>query len=334
MNPHYVNFFSNLLKTFAHPSKSFFKFKRKKSDGGKTGTYAPHPATGSKRREFLGLGLSGFHKISYQEWEVKRGSFGRKAQKPSVVCVHGLTRNSHDFDKMADQLSEDRRVVCPDIVGRGHSDWIANSALYENLQYNADMNALISRLDEREIDWVGTSMGGLIGMMLAASANSPIRKLVINDVGPYIPYAALAKIGAYVGRSPEFETMEEAENYLRKIHAEFVPMSNEDWEAMTLYGVREIEGGKYALNYDPGIGDPVRAGLTGFDVNLWPLWEMIECPVLVFRGENSKLLTPSIAERMRETGPETTVIEIAEAGHAPTLNIPSQIKMISEFLDK
>ncbi len=334
MDRHYVNFFSTIFKNITHPSKNFLKFRSKKSRGGKTGTYAPHPTSGSKRCEYFGLGLSGFHKISYQEWDVKRRAFARKVRKPSVVCVHGLTRNSHDFDKIASQLSEDRRVVCPDIVGRGHSDWIANSALYENLQYNADMNALISRLDEREVDWIGTSMGGLIGMMLAASANSPIRKLVINDVGPYIPYAALSKIGAYVGRSPEFETLDEAENYLRKIHAEFVPMSDDDWQDMTRFGVREIEGGKFALNYDPAIGDPVRAGLTGFDVNLWGLWEMIECPVLVFRGENSKLLTSSIAERMEQTGPKATVINIPEAGHAPTLNIPSQIQMISDWLDK
>lgn len=334
MSPHYVNFFTNIFKTFGHPPKNLFPFRKKKKRTKGGLPHGSYVANGAKRREFLGLGLSGFHKVSYQEWENKTPSFRRKIKKPSVVCVHGLTRNSHDFDKIADQLSEDRRVVCPDIVGRGHSDWIANSALYENLQYNADMNALISRLDEREIDWIGTSMGGLIGMMLAASANSPIRKLVINDVGPYIPYSALAKIGSYVGRSPEFETMVEAEDYLRQIHVEFAPMSDEDWQDMTHYGVREVEGGKFALNYDPGIGDPVRAGLTGFDVNLWPLWEMIQCPVLVFRGENSKLLTPSIAERMEETGPKATVIEIPEAGHAPTLNIPSQIKMISDWLDK
>ena len=290
--------------------------------------------TYSKRSDFLGLGISGFHKVSYQDWENREASYFKKEKHLPLICVHGLTRNSHDFDKIAFQLSANRRVVCPDIVGRGQSDWIANSALYEYLQYNADMNALISRVGSHQVDWLGTSMGGLIGMMLAASENSPIRKLIMNDVGPYIPYAALAKIGAYVGRSPQFEDLDEAEEYLRLIHQEFAPMTDDDWREMTLRGVRDAEGGKLALNYDPGIGDPVRAGLTGFDVNLWGMWDMIECPVLVFRGENSKLLTPSIAQRMEETGPKATVIEIPDAGHAPTLNIPSQIKMISDWLDE
>jgi pimeloyl-ACP methyl ester carboxylesterase len=321
---------------FIHLFKSFYP--KPKQNAQKTGkdqnslSLADHAY--SKRSEYQGLGISGFHKVSYQDWENRSSSLFTRDKHLPLICVHGLTRNSHDFDKIAFHLSANRRVVCPDIVGRGQSDWIANSALYEYLQYNADMNALISRVNSHQIDWLGTSMGGLIGMMLAASANSPIRKLILNDVGPYIPYAALSKIGDYVGRSPEFEDLNEAEDYLRHIHQEFVPMTDDDWKEMTRTGVRELDNGKLALNYDPGIGDPVRAGLTGIDVNLWGLWEMIDCPVLVFRGENSKLLTPSIAERMQETGPKATLIEIPGAGHAPTLNIPSQIKMISDWLNE
>ncbi len=289
----------------------------------------------SARGSYFGLGLSGFHKISYQDWADLRSSGEIEADpNPPVICVHGLTRNSHDFDKMAARLCRERRVVCPDVVGRGQSDWLENAALYENLQYNADMNALIARLDVPEVDWVGTSMGGLIGMMLAASAKSPIRKMVINDVGPYITYSSLSRIGNYVGRSPEFADLEEAETYLREIHAPFAPMSNKDWRDMARFGVRELENGNLALNYDPKIGDPLRAGLTGFDVNLWPLWDMIKCPVLVFRGENSELLTRETAERMVTTGPCAEVIEIKEAGHAPTLNTARQIGMIRDWLDK
>lgn len=287
------------------------------------------------RRSYFGLGLSGFHKISYQDWPDLRPSGEIEAQPTApVICVHGLTRNSHDFDKMAARLCRERRVVCPDVVGRGQSDWLENAALYENLQYNADMNALIARLDVPEVDWVGTSMGGLIGMMLAASAKSPIRKMVINDVGPYISYSSLSKIGNYVGRFPEFSDLDEAEAYLREIHAPFAPMSNKDWRDMARFGVRELENGNLALNYDPKIGDPLRAGLTGFDVNLWPLWDMITCPVLVFRGENSELLTQETAERMATTGPLAEIIEIKDAGHAPTLNTARQIGMIRDWLDE
>lgn len=322
MDRHYLRWMAELFK----------KAKQSDQDNDLDGSKFSDAQNGSVRREFKGLGLSGFHKVSYQEWG--GGALARKDNKSPVICVHGLTRNSHDFDRMAEQLSSDRRVVCPDIVGRGQSDWIDNSALYENLQYNADMNALISRLDVPQVDWVGTSMGGLIGMMLAASGKSPIRKMVINDVGPYIPYAAISKIGNYVGRSPEFNDLAEAEDYLRKIHSEFAPMSDEDWSHMATFGTRSLENGKLALNYDPKIGDPVRAGLTGFDVNLWSLWEMIDCPVLVFRGENSKLLTKDISDRMESTGPCAKVIEIKEAGHAPTLNTPEQIKIISDWFDE
>lgn len=301
------------------------------------------------RKDFLGLSFAGFHKVSYQEWGGSRslsrnGTADQGAKVKSVVgsdnepcplvCVHGLTRNSHDFDKLAAKISQSRRVVCPDIVGRGQSDWLANGALYDNIQYNADMNALIARIGSDEVDWLGTSMGGLIGMMLAASAKSPIRRLILNDIGPYISYASLKRIGNYVGAGPEFADLDEAETYLREIHAPFAPMNDEDWQDMATLGTREIENGKLVLNYDPKIGDPLRGGLTGFDVNLWPLWDMIKCPVLVFRGKQSDLLTAEITDKMSKRGPCVSIVEIEGAGHAPTLNSPEDIELIEDWLNQ
>lgn len=299
------------------------------------------------RKDFLGLSFAGFHKVSYQEWgsggvsssngkavNSKSSSTGLATQACPLICVHGLTRNSHDFDKLAAKISQSRLVVCPDIVGRGQSGWLSNGALYDNIQYNADMNALIARLGCDEVDWLGTSMGGLIGMMLAASENSPIRRLILNDIGPYISYGSLKRIGNYVGKAPEFSDLKEAENYLREIHAPFAPMNDDDWRDMAATGVRENENGKLTLNYDPKIGDPLRAGLTGFDVNLWPLWDMIKCPVLVFRGAESDLLTAEITDKMSKRGPCASIVEIDGAGHAPTLNSEEDIELIEEWLNE
>jgi len=321
----FLNLGDQLKKNAPPPVKS------EKRTAGRDLVKSIKPA-GSVRSEFLGLSFAGFHKVSYQDW-IPENVQTASTSKPPLICVHGLTRNSHDFDKLAAQMSKKRRVICPDIVGRGQSDWFENGAQYENIQYNADMNALIARIGAGTVDWLGTSMGGLIGMMLAASNKSPIRRLILNDIGPYLSYDALKTIGDYVGRAPEFEDLAEAELYLRQIHVQFAPMRDEDWREMARKGTRKLSSGKFILNYDPKIGDPVRASLGGIDINLWPLWDMIKCPVLVIRGAQSKLLTPEITKEMQQRGPGVEVIEIEGAGHAPTLNTPKEIKLIEKWLN-
>src|SRR6516164_3807630 len=159
-------------------------------------------------KQFYSLGPGGFHRIAYTEW-------GQASAQPPVICVHGLTRNGRDFDYLARTLEGDgRQVFCPDIVGRGKSDWLANPAYYNYPQYLTDMTALIARTGTESVDWVGTSMGGLIGMLLATQANTPVRRLVINDVGPFLPLIALKRIGAYVGQSPVFNDLEGVEKYM------------------------------------------------------------------------------------------------------------------------
>jgi pimeloyl-ACP methyl ester carboxylesterase len=282
----------------------------------------------STRHKLFGLSPCGFHTISYQLWQTEEND-----QNRHIICVHGLTRNSHDFDKLAAHLSEKYTLACPDIVGRGQSSWLPVYDHYDYPQYLADMNALYARLNVKSIDWIGTSMGGLIGMMFAAMPNSPIQRLVINDVGPILKRAALERIGNYTGVAPPFESEAEAESYLRKIHAPFHPMTDQDWQEMTARGLIKGEDGKLRLNYDPKIGTALRTSLTGTDVNLWQVYDAIKCPTLVIRGANSDLLDKPTATEMTKRGPKASLVEIEGAGHAPSLLSIDQIEMIENWLE-
>lgn len=275
-------------------------------------------------RRVLGLSALGFHAMAYTQW-------GRDDAPGTVVCVHGLTRNGRDFDHLALDLADARRVVCPDVVGRGRSDRLANPDLYGYAQYMADMTALIARLDVGAVDWVGTSMGGLIGMMLAAQPQSPIRRLVINDAGPFIPKAALERIAGYVGKDPVFDDIRGVEAYLRLVLAGFGRLSDEEWRHMAEHSSRRLPDGRFALAYDPGIGKPFTT-LALNDLDLWPLWDRITCPVLVLRGADSDLLLPETAAEMTRRGPRARLVEVPHCGHAPSLMAPEQIAVVRGFL--
>jgi len=270
-------------------------------------------------RSLLALGAAGFHRIHYTEW----------GAGPVVLCVHGLTRNGRDFDRLAASLSG-RRVVCPDVVGRGRSDWI-DPAGYGYPQYLADMTALVARLGVDELDWVGTSMGGLIGMMLAAQPNSPVRRLVLNDIGPFVPKAGLERLAGYVGADPSFADLGEVEAYLRRVHAPFGPLADADWRHLAEHGHRRCSDGRLRLHYDPAIGKPFRDG-TLADVDLWQLWDRIACPVLVLRGARSDLLLPATAAEMARRGPLARVVELPGIGHAPVLMSADQIAIVADWL--
>ncbi len=277
-----------------------------------------------RQRSFLGLSAAGFHRVAYTQW-------GPESAARTVVCVHGLTRNGRDFDALALALADQARVVCPDVVGRGRSDRLANPALYGYAQYLADMTALIARLDVEEVDWVGTSMGGLMGLMLAAQPNSPIRRLVINDVGPFVPAEGLARIGEYVGKDPVFDDLKGVESYLRFILAGFGDLSDEVWARMAEHSSWAQPDGRFRLAYDPGIAAPFRAGPIG-DVDLWPLWDAIRAPTLVLRGADSDILRADTAQEMTRRGPRPRLAEFASVGHAPSLTTPDQIAVVRDFL--
>ena len=277
-------------------------------------------------RAFLGLGPHGFHRVAYHEW-------GEPAGPRVAVCVHGLTRTGRDFDDLAGELAGagGYRVVCPDLPGRGESAWLPRPEDYAYPVYLADLAALLARLDAEAVDWVGTSLGGLLGLMLAAQPGSPIRRLVLNDVGPFLPKAALERIGAYVGADPRFESLDALESYLRQVHAPFGPLTAAQWRRLAERSARRLPDGAWALHYDPAIGAAVRA-VPPQDVDLWTLWDAVRCPVLVLRGAESDVLLGETAEEMVRRGPRVRLVEFPGTGHAPALLAPDQIGVVRDWL--
>jgi pimeloyl-ACP methyl ester carboxylesterase len=265
----------------------------------------------------------GFHRLAYAQWEGPPGA-------RTVLCVHGLTRNGRDFDDLARSLSRRFRVVCPDIVGRGKSAWLSHAEDYGYPLYLADMAALIARLDVPEIDWVGTSMGGLIGMMAAAQQGTPIRRLVMNDIGPLIAVEGLQRIATYVGDDPAFENVAQLEAYLRKVSASFGRLSDAQWRHLAEHGARTRPDGTLGRAYDPAIAQAFKT-VKG-DIDLWPLWDAVRCPTLVLRGGDSDLLRAGDAAEMARRGPRARVVELPGIGHAPALMAQDQIAIIKDFL--
>jgi pimeloyl-ACP methyl ester carboxylesterase len=272
---------------------------------------------------FRGLSPSGFHHVAYVVW-------GRTTPLPPVVCVHGLTRNGRDFDRLAQVLAAERLVICPDVVGRGQSDWLRDPAGYGYPQYCADLTALFARIGAEEIDWIGTSMGGLIGMTLAAQPNTPIRRLVMNDIGPVIPHQALERLAGYVGIDPVFEDLRALEQYLRQVHAPFGPLDDEAWRHLARHSHRRLPDGRYALAYDPAIGRGFATSLTQ-DVDLTAIWESVRLPVLLLRGAESDLLAAKTAELMSR---KAQLVELPGIGHAPSLMVPDQIEVVRAWLER
>jgi pimeloyl-ACP methyl ester carboxylesterase len=281
--------------------------------------------TAPKKKTVRCASPKGLHRIAYLEW-------GDPNNERVLVCVHGLGRVARDFDTIAAALSDKYRVVCPDIAGRGDSDWLPDPMLYQIPQYVSDMVTLIARLDVENVHWLGTSMGALIGMALAAQAGTPVQKLVINDAGPVISKVSLERIAAYFGMAPVFPDIGTAEKYVRTVSAPFGPHSDAEWRFLTEVVLRKNPDGSYRLHYDPKIAEPFRATMPEKDLELWPLWDAIRCPTLVLRGAESDLLTRDTCEKMAGRGPKATVVEFPGVGHAPTLMHADQISPVRDFL--
>jgi len=274
------------------------------------------------------LSAAGFHHMAYVEW-------GDAANPRVLVCVHGLTRCARDFDFFAQALAADYRVVCPDVAGRGRSDWLRNKSLYAIPQYCADMTTLLAKLNAEAVDWVGTSMGGLIGMALACQPETPIARLVLNDVGPVITATSLARIGTYLGAAPRFDNIGQAEVFVRFVSATFGKFSDEEWRHLTQHVTRTAADGKVEFAYDPGIAQSFRemqAAGEGKDVEMWPLYDGVACPTLLLRGESSDLLTHETALQMSGRGPRAKLVEVPGVGHAPMLMDAAQVAPVREFL--
>jgi pimeloyl-ACP methyl ester carboxylesterase len=270
------------------------------------------------------LGPKGFHRIAYAQWP-------GPADGRVTICVHGLSRNGRDFDDLAQRLSARGPVLAPDMPGRGKSPWLPEAADYAYPLYFADVAALIARSGAAEIDYVGTSMGGIIGMYLACQPGTPIRRLVLNDIGPVVPKAAIARIGDYVGRVPDFADLGELEAYLRVVQAGLGRLTDAQWRHLAEHSYRVLENGRLALHYDPAIAQVFAAEAPG-DVVLWPYWDRITCPTLVIRGAQSDTLLAETAGEMTQRGPKAVLFEVADAAHAPALMDPAQIDAIERFL--
>ncbi len=247
---------------------------------------------------------------------------------PVLVCVHGLTRNSHDFDRVAAALADRYYIVAPDLPGRGDSDWLEGAALYQPLSYCEALSHLLAWLD-RPVMWLGTSLGGICGMMLAASVGAPITKLILNDVGPFIPAAALQRIGSYVTPPGVFADLAAVEAYLRVNLGSFAPMDDNDWRHMARTSSRTAPGGGFVLHYDPAIATGF-AGVEPQDVNMWPIYSAVACPKMVIRGSKSDLLTADLLQKLAAEG--AVVHEVPGVGHAPSLYDQASLQAIDRFL--
>ena len=283
---------------------------------------------------------AGGHRMAYWQWG--------EADNPHVVlCVHGLSRQGRDFDVLGAYLADQARVVCPDVAGRGQSDWLQDPMGYQIPQYAADMLTLLAHLSQQApvttLDWVGTSMGGLIGMAIAGQPGlplpAPIRKLVLNDVGPAIEWTAIQRISAYLGKAGEFDSLQQAADAMWAVSTSFGPHTPEQWMALSRHMVKpvpDVANGRVMLHYDPAIAVPVRAttrdaALQG-EAMLWQLYDQIRAPVLILRGAESDLLSRDTAQAMTQRGPRARLVELEGVGHAPTLVAIDQVSTVSDFL--
>jgi pimeloyl-ACP methyl ester carboxylesterase len=273
--------------------------------------------------DLAALGPHGFHRLHYYEW-------GKPDNGRVLICVHGLTRTGRDFDSLARAMSKEYRVICPDVAGRGKSPWLLHKEDYGYPLYCSDMAALMARSGAQTVDWVGTSMGGIVGMLLAARSGSPIRRLIMNDVGAFIPATALDRLKLYVGKDPGFGSLEEAEAYLRTVSAPFGPLTDEQWRHLAATSFGRRDDGKWRWLYDPAIRNAF-AGPPA-DVNLWTFYDLVQCPTLVLRGADSDLLPHETAVQMTSRGPKAQIVEFTGVGHAPMLMSEDQIRVVRDFL--
>lgn len=274
------------------------------------------------------LDTQGLHRMAYWEW-------GDPANPKVLVCVHGLSRQGRDFDALAQAMRAEYRVVCPDVVGRGQSDWLTDPSGYQIPAYAADMVTLLARLNAQTVHWVGTSMGGLIGLIVSALKGSPISRLVLNDVGPAVEPDALARIGSYLGAPLRWKSLEEAADALWAISQGFGPHTREQWLALTRPMIKP-DGDEFIPHYDLKIGDPFRSitpeVAKAGEAMVWAMYDSLRCRVMLLRGAESDLLSPATAKAMTERGPKAELHEFVGVGHAPMLNSAGQIAVVREFL--
>jgi pimeloyl-ACP methyl ester carboxylesterase len=274
-------------------------------------------------KSFKALAGDSYIDISYRE-------HGDPKNSRVAICVHGLSRNAKDFDDLAAALSSDWRVIAVDMPGRGASGWLANKDLYGYPLYEHVCAAAIAASGAESVTWIGTSMGGILGMRLAAKRAAPIDRLVLNDIGPFIPAEGRRDNQANFGKDPRFATEAEAMAYVRETRSVFGPFTEEDWTKFCRESLRQLDDGQWTLHYDPGLAS--NAPIT--DTDNWALWPLIRVPVLTLWGVESKLLTASTVDRMAKSGPRSAIYAVEGAGHCPGLTRPDQIDAIKKFIQE
>ena len=284
----------------------------------------------------------GGHRMAYWQW-------GQSDSGHVVLCLHGLTRQGRDFDVLAQALRQragnaghSLRVVCPDVAGRGKSDWLKDANGYQIPHYAADMLALLQQLQPTTLDWLGTSMGGLIGMVVASLPDAPafaeVRRLVLNDVGPVIEAQALLRIGQYLGKTGAFDSEHQAADVLWTIASSFGPHSPAQWLALTRPMLKPLGdgSGRLTLHYDPALAEPFKAftaeSAAQGEALLWQAYDNITARTLLIRGADSDLLSPQTALAMSQRGPRARLLEFAGVGHAPTFVADDQVQAVVSFL--
>lgn len=275
------------------------------------------------------LSPTGLHHMAYKEW-------GEPDNPHVLICVHGVTRVSDDFDALAMAMCDEYRVICPDVVGRGYSGWLKNPAHYQIPQYVSDMVTLLARVNADQVDWLGTSMGGLIGLGLASLADSPISKLILNDVGPALNYPALERIRDYIGQDTCFAGFEQAAAYVRSISLSFGQHTEQEWAKLARDVLRQTSNGDWRRHYDLAIAEPFKhmtpEVALATEAKLWEAYDAVHCQTLLIRGEHSDLLSQIVAEKMTQRGPCAELVVFPNVGHAPMFYHADQIAVVREFL--
>ncbi len=282
---------------------------------------------------------SGGHRMAYWQW-------GNPAAGHVIVCAHGLSRQGRDFDVLAQALAtrggEAVRVVCPDVVGRGQSDWLKDPMAYQIPNYAGDMLAMLAQLKPQKLDWIGTSMGGLIGVVICGQPGLPlpvpVRRLLLNDVGPVIQWEAIQRIGLFLGNAPHFASLEEAATAMWAISTGFGPHTPAQWLELSRHMVKQVNDsqGGIAMHYDPAIAVPFRTltpeGTQASEAVVWQLYDNIKAETLLVRGAVSDLLSAQTATAMTQRGPKARLVEFAGVGHAPTFIADDQVATALDFI--
>jgi len=269
--------------------------------------------------------VTGFHDLHYVEW-------GRRNARRTVVCCHGYSGNARDFDYLARELAADARVVCIDVAGRGESQWLTTSVGYHFGQFIADIHSLLLHLGLKEVEWVGTSMGGLLGMLLASKPGSPVKRLVMNDVGAFLPTDALQAIARNLEAPARFDSLEAVEAHMRHTHREWGELTAEQWRHFAVHGSRRTDDGGWRLHFDPEIARVARQMPLAPGLFFWDAWYRVSCPVLLLRGEHYRVFPEAVAEAMLHAKPAARLVEFNDCGHVPALMSPDQIRVVQNFL--